>query len=87
MYRMRFVPFVSCCHGLWCKKLKTVGPRNDQYQFSPNSINAFSREKVMRINKMITRGKMLSFKNILLTYSFWKCMEISMENLYVDIVA
>ena len=69
------------------EKLKTVGPRSDQYQFSPNITNALSREKVMRIKKMISKGKMPSFKKILLTYSLCKYREISMDNLYVDIEA
>ena len=38
----------------------------------------------MRSNKMITKEKMpLSF--ILSTHSLRKCIEISLENLYVDI--
>ena len=32
---------------------------SDQHQFSPNNINALSREKGVRINKMITKGKMI----------------------------
>ena len=30
----------------------------DQHQFSPNNIHTLSRDKVMRINKMITKEKM-----------------------------
>ena len=32
----------------------TLRPNSDQHQFSPNDINALSREKGERINKMIT---------------------------------
>jgi len=48
-----------------------LGPKSDQHQFSPNNISRSSRVKVMRIAKLITK----------------KCMEISLENLYVDIGA
>ena len=37
----------------------TLRPNSDQHQFSPNDINALSREKGERINKMITKGKIL----------------------------
>ena len=36
---------------------------------------------------MISKGKMLSFKKILLTYSLWKYRKISLDNLYLDIEA
>ena len=39
--------------------LSPVGPKSDQHQFSPNNISKSSRVKVMRIGKMITKGKML----------------------------
>jgi len=42
----------------------------------------------MRVNKMITYEKMLrSFYQILSTHILKKCMELSLENLYVDIGA
>ena len=62
-------------------------PNGDQTQFSPNDIHRSSRAKSMRINKMITRKKSLVFYQILPTNSSRKCMEISLENLYVDIRA
>ena len=37
----------------------TLRPKSDQHQFSPNDINALLREKGVRINKMITVGKIL----------------------------
>ena len=39
--------------------LNPLGPKSDQQQFSPNNIRKSSRVKVMRISKMITKGKML----------------------------
>ena len=36
-----------------------LSPKSDQHQFSPYNIDLKSREKVMRINKMITKDKML----------------------------
>ena len=41
----------------------------------------------MRINKMITKRKIFDLYQILSTNSWRKCMEISLENLYVDIGA
>ena len=41
----------------------------------------------MRIYKMITQEKMpssLIYYQILSTHSLWKCIGISLENLYVD---
>ena len=34
-------------------------PKSDQHQFSPNNISRSSRVKVMRITKLITKGRML----------------------------
>ena len=39
--------------------LSSLGSKSDQHQFSPNNISKSSRVKVMRIGKMITKGKML----------------------------
>ena len=45
-------------------------PNSDQHQFSPNNIHTLSRDKVMRINKMITIEKIGKiFYQILLTNS------------------
>ena len=35
-----------------------LSPNSDQHQFSPNIIHTFSRDKVRRINKMITKETM-----------------------------
>ena len=39
--------------------LNPFSPNIDQHQFSPNDIHMLPREMVMRVNKMITKGKML----------------------------
>ena len=36
-----------------------LSPNSDQHQFSPNNIHMLPREMVMRVNKMITKEKML----------------------------
>ena len=41
----------------------------------------------MRINKMITKGKRFDLLSDSFTHSVRKCIEISLENLYVDIGA
>ena len=65
-----------------------LSPTSDQHQFSPYNINRQSRGRVMRINKIITEEKKASiFYQILSTHSLRKCIEISLENLYVDIGA
>ena len=56
--------------------------------FLSNNIisDTYSRENIMRMNKTKhERRNVLIFYQILLTYSLRKCMEISLENLYVDI--
>ena len=37
-----------------------LSPKSDQHQFSPNNTNALSKEKGVRINKMITKWKMIN---------------------------
>ena len=39
--------------------INPLGPKSDQHQFSPNNISRSSRVKVMRITKLITKGRML----------------------------
>ena len=39
--------------------INPLGPKSDQHQFSPNSISRSSRVKVMRITKLIAKGRML----------------------------
>ena len=38
--------------------INPLSANSDQKQFSPNNTHTLSRDKVMRINKMITKGKM-----------------------------
>ena len=59
--------------------ISPLSPNGDQHQLSPNDIHTLSRDTVMRIDEMITKVK----KCIALT----KCMEVSLENLYVYIGA
>ena len=37
--------------------LNPLGPKSDQHQFSPSNISGSSRIKVMRITKLITKGR------------------------------
>ena len=41
------------------KMVNPVSPNSDHRQFSPNNIHMLPREMVMRVNKMITKEKML----------------------------
>ena len=47
------------CPPLDPKQFNPLGPKSahDQDQFSPNKNNTSSREKVVGIHKMITKGK------------------------------
>ena len=40
------------------KTFNPLSPNSDQHQFSPDNIHTLSRNKVMRINEMITKEKM-----------------------------
>ena len=66
-----------------------ASPKGDQLEFSPNNILTSSREKVMRTNKINDHeeGDSLVFYQILSTCYFRKCIEIIVENLFVDIEA
>ena len=39
--------------------LNPLSPNSDQHQFSPNNIHMLPRKMVMRVNKIITKEKML----------------------------
>ena len=39
--------------------INPLSPNGDQHQFSPNNLHTLSRDKVMRINEIITKEKML----------------------------
>ena len=65
-----------------------LSPSGDKHQFSPNNIHRLSKEKVMRISKNDHQSEnALIFYQILSTNSYRKCIEISLENLFVDIGA
>ena len=71
-----------CIHKIFKQYFK-----GDQYQFSPNNIHTSSKEKVERFNKNINHRKTsLVFDQILSSISLRNCMEISLENLYKDIM-
>ena len=62
--------------------LNPLSPNSDQRQFSPNNMNALSREEGVRIKEKCFNLLSNSFTN-----SLRKSMEISRENLYVNIGA
>ena len=68
--------------------INPLSPNSDQHQISSNNINRQSRRKVKRINKMISKEKMIwsfiKFSQLILKGDI---IEISLENLYVDIGA
>ena len=71
-----------CIHKIFRQYFK-----GDQYQFSPNNIHTSSTGKVGRINKKDNHRKTsLVFDQILSSISLRNCMEISLENLYKDIM-
>ena len=41
------------------KAFNPISPNSEQHQFPSNNIHTLSRDEVMRINKMITKVKML----------------------------
>ena len=40
--------------------LNPFNPKSDQYLFSPNNVTTFSREKAIRIYKIITKQEIIS---------------------------
>ena len=58
-WRFRFVFIQKFCYNgnvTWrlLLSISPLSPKSDQHHFSPNKINAWFKEKFMRINKMIT---------------------------------
>ena len=37
-----------------CVLINPLSAKSDQHQFSPNDVNCLERDKVMRMNKMVT---------------------------------
>ena len=62
-------------------------PSSEQDQFSPNNIHTLSRDRLWELMKWSRKGKCLDLLSIFPTNSLRKCMEISLEKLYVDIEA
>ena len=58
------------------KCLNPLNPNSDQQQFSPNNIHTLSRDKVMRINKMIIIEKIpwpfIKFSQLILKGDVWR---------------
>ena len=71
-YRMKILMQVQGV--LFCP----ISPKSDQHLFSPNNIITSSREKFMRINKIITSGKIhvlwssIKFSQLILEGSVWR---------------
>ena len=59
-----------------CGRFNPLSPNSDQQQFSPNNIHTLSRDKVMRINKMIITEKIpwsfLKFSQLILKVDVWR---------------
>ena len=68
-----FVPISLSLLSWWVNPLS---PNSDQQQFSPNDINSLSRDKVMRINKMIIIEKIplsfIKFCQLILKGDVWR---------------
>ena len=69
---------VKCFFNLHIRWVTGVNPlsANSDQQFSPNNIHTLSRDKVMRINKMITIEKMLwsfiKFSQLIVKGDVWR---------------
>ena len=60
----QYVMLIRLSYCLWSviaalNFFNPLGPKSDQRQFSPNNISRSSRVKVMRITKLITKGRTL----------------------------
>ena len=49
---------LSVCKMNFLSLFNPLSPNSDRQQFSPNDVHTLSRDKVMRISKMITKEKM-----------------------------
>lgn len=66
----------------------TLCLKTDQHKFSPYNIHTTPREKVMRVDIKDHKWENASIIYQILSADFTrKCMEIDVENLYVDIGA
>ena len=75
MYHVVIVGIVPCSNNDRLQWVNPLSPNGDQHQFSPNNIHTLSRDKVMRIYKMINKGKMLwsaiKFSQLILKGNVW----------------
>ena len=74
-----------------CSRFNPLSPNSDQHQFSPNIIHTLSRDKVMRINKMIIIEKIpwsfIKFSQLILKVDVWRSVwRICMWILGLDII-
>ena len=74
-----------------CSRFNPLSPNSYQQQFSPNNIHTLSRDKVMRINKMIIIEKIpwsfLKFSQLILKVDVWRSVwRICMWILGLDII-
>ena len=74
-----------------CSRFNPLSPNSHQQQFSPNNIHTLSRDKVMRINKMIIIEKIpwsfLKFSQLILKVDVWRSVwRICMWILGLDII-
>ena len=76
---------ITVKENLLNRLLNPLSPNSDQQQFSPNNIHTLSRDKVMRINKMIIIEKIpwsfIKFSQLILKGDVWRsvwriCMSI-----------
>ena len=58
------------------RSFNPLSPNSDQHQFSPNNIHTLSKNKVMRINEMITKEKMprsfIKVSQLILKGNVWR---------------
>ena len=68
-----------------CVVFNPLSPNSAQNQFSPKDIIDYHEQRLWELTKWSQIEKYLICYQILSTNSLRKCMEISLENLYVDI--
>ena len=69
--RMKFTLLQSIILGF-----NPLSPNSDQHRFSPNNIHTLSRNKVMRLNEVITKEKMprsfIKVSQLILKGNVWR---------------
>ena len=79
--------FQGCLLFIISLLLNPLSPSSDQHQFSPMISIDCQEQSLWELIKWSQSEKSLIFYQILSTNSIRKCIEISLENLYVDIGA